>query len=67
MFIHDAVLETLTCGDTQIPASDLRGALNKLKKVDKALDGHGITGFKKQFEVCKTAYYNECIIYMCYL
>ena len=27
-FIHDAVLETLICGDTQIPASDIQRALH---------------------------------------
>ena len=48
-FIHDAVLETLICGDTQIPSSDLHRALGKLKKVDKHTAG--MTGFEKQFQV----------------
>ena len=48
-FIHDAVLETLICGDTQIPASDIRRALDRLKKTDKNFDG--MTGFHKQFQV----------------
>ena len=48
-FIHDAVLETLICGDTQIPSSDLLRALDKLKKVDKHFNGK--TGFEKQFQV----------------
>ena len=30
VFIHDAVLESLTCGDTQIPASGLSGAIKKV-------------------------------------
>ena len=35
VFIHDAVLESLTCGDTQIPASGLSGAIKKLKEKDR--------------------------------
>ena len=50
-FIHDAVLETLICGDTQIPASDIQRALDRLKKADKNFDGPGMTGFHKQFQV----------------
>ena len=50
-FIHDAVLETLICGDTQIPASDVQRALHRLKKADKNFDGPEMTGFHKQFLV----------------
>ena len=37
MFIHDAVLESLVCGNTQIPADDFRTTFEALKqtKVDK--------------------------------
>ena len=35
VFIHDAVLESLTCGDTQILASGLSGAIEKLKEKDE--------------------------------
>ena len=31
MFIHDALLEIVTCGDTQISAADLRATLNKME------------------------------------
>ena len=51
MFIHDAVLESLTCGDTQIPASRLSGAIKKLKEKDRET---GRTGFETQFHVCTT-------------
>ena len=47
--IHDAVLETLTCGDTQIPTSDVRRSLDQLRKADKNFEG--MTGFHKQFQV----------------
>ena len=49
VFIHDAVLESLTCGDTQIPASGLLGAIKKLKEKDSET---GRTGFETQFHVC---------------
>ena len=49
MFIHDAVLESLTCGDTQIPASGLSSAIKKLKEKDRET---GRTGFETQFHVC---------------
>ena len=48
MFIHDAVLESLTCGDTQIPASGLSSAIEKLKEKDSET---GRTGFEMQFHV----------------
>jgi len=34
-FIHDVVLESLICGNTQIPASDLRKAITDMGKRDK--------------------------------
>ena len=49
VFIHDAVLESLTCGNTQIPASGLAGAIEKLKQKDSET---GRTGFETQFHVC---------------
>ena len=51
MFIHDAVLESLTCGDTQILASGLSSAIKKLKEKDSET---GRTGFETQFHVCHT-------------
>ena len=51
VFIHDAVLESLTCGDTQIPASGLSNAIKKLKQKDRET---GKTGFETQFHVSYT-------------
>ena len=51
MFIHDAVLESLTCEDTQIPASGLSGAIEKLKEKNTET---GMTGFETQFHVYHT-------------
>ena len=47
LFIHDAVLEYLTCGDTQISAGDLQRLLKEMKEKTS----YGITGFQNQFSV----------------
>ena len=44
VFIHDALNECITCGDTEVAVGNLRIVLNKLYKDDSA-------GFKKQFQV----------------
>lgn len=48
MFIHDAILEFLTCGDTQIAAANLRMEMNKLTYEDPT---HKCTGYQHQFNV----------------
>ena len=53
VFIHDAVLESLTCGNTQIPASGLTNAIEKLKEKDSET---GRTGFETQFHVWTCLY-----------
>lgn len=52
MFIHDAVLEQLVCGDTQIPTQDFNRALLKLQQTELK-DGVFKTGFALQFDVRK--------------
>ena len=49
IFIHDVVLESVTCGDTQINANDLNSVIMKLKDRDQVT---GKTQFETQFEVC---------------
>ena len=48
MFIHDAILESVTCGDTQIPAINLKASITNMKKKDDQNQPHG---FKYQFKV----------------
>ncbi len=48
MLLHDAVLESLTCGDTQISASNLIIAMNRLGKVQPTLLA---TGYEHEFKV----------------
>ena len=48
MFIHDAILESVTCGDTQITATDLKMTVEKMKRNDNKKQLHG---FHYQFKV----------------
>ena len=48
VFIHDALNELITCGQTDIVASALRTKVNFLSKIVPA---KGITGFQNQFQV----------------
>ena len=48
MFIHDAILETVTCGDTQVNAASLQTALKKMEV--KNQHTHKTT-LQQQFEV----------------
>ncbi|CAI8054886.1 Receptor-type tyrosine-protein phosphatase delta, partial [Geodia barretti] len=47
IFIHDAILESVTCGDTEIEAGDLRKRLAQLKTKDES----GRSGLDLQFAV----------------
>lgn len=51
VFIHNALLELLTCGDTEVAAADIRIAIGKLNR--QAEESSEMTGFQKQFEVFK--------------
>lgn len=59
MFIHDAMLESITCGNTQINVTNLQKVVNKLKQRDEVTN---LTGFEQQLEVCM----QHCII-ICYV
>ncbi len=48
MFIHDAILESVTCGDTQISAGDLRRQIPKMSSV---APGKTISDFQYQFQI----------------
>ena len=47
-FIHDAILKSVTCGDTQIAATNLRVAITKMKMRDAQNQSHG---FHYQFKI----------------
>lgn len=48
MFIHDATLESITCGNTQIVVTNLQKAVNKLKQKDQVTS---LTGFEQELKV----------------
>ncbi len=48
VFIHDAILESVTCGDTQISAGDLRRQIQKMSAV---APGKTTSGFQYQFQI----------------
>ena len=48
MFLHQAVMEALTCGNTEIAPQDLRITMNKLARAQKSSQR---TGFAKEFKV----------------
>ena len=47
-FIHDVILESVTCGDTQINSGDLRFTIAQMRTKQKETCK---TGFEIQFEV----------------
>ena len=47
IFIHDAILEAVTCGDTQINAGDLRKNIHQLSHRDPKIN---LTGYESQFK-----------------
>lgn len=49
MLIHDAVLESLICGNTRVIASSFSKAMDQLYQVNKET---GKSGYETQFEVC---------------
>ena len=51
MFIHDAVLEQLVCGDTQIQAKDLNWTLRRPQQPQRQRDGSIKTDLALQFDV----------------
>jgi len=48
MFIHDGILESITCGNTQVGAADLQRMVTKLRKRDPHTN---LTGYEQQFKV----------------
>ncbi|XP_064386417.1 receptor-type tyrosine-protein phosphatase alpha-like isoform X4 [Halichondria panicea] len=48
VFIHDAILESVTCGDTQICAGDLRRQIQKMSSV---APGKTTSEFQYQFQI----------------
>ena len=50
MFIHDALNELITCGDTEIAAMNIRMRVGGLHKIKPG--GEHVSGFNYQYQVC---------------
>ncbi len=50
VFIHNALDELVTCGDTEIAAVNMRITISKFSRTVKGSEN--ISGFQKLFEVC---------------
>jgi protein tyrosine phosphatase len=48
VFIHDALCELITCGETDIAAPALKVKIQRLSKI---IPGKGISGFQEQFQL----------------
>ena len=48
MFLHDAVLETVICGETEIPTDKYQTKLQELKKIDSST---GCSGLQSHFDL----------------
>ena len=48
VFIHNALAELITCGDTEIAAANMRIVIGKLRRMVPSMS---VTGFQQQFEV----------------
>lgn len=48
IFIHDALLEAVTCGNTEVPARNLYAYIQKLTQIET---GENVTGMELEFKV----------------
>lgn len=51
-FIHEALLEAVGCGNTEVPARSLYTYIQKLAQVEP---GEHVTGMELEFKVCHPA------------
>ncbi len=49
MFIHNALNELMTCGDTEVAAANMRIAIGRLSR--QIEDRSEMSGFQNQYEV----------------
>jgi len=51
IFIHDALLEAVTCGNTEVPARNLYAYIQKLTQIET---GENVTGMELEFKVLES-------------
>lgn len=59
VFIHDAILEACLCGDTTIPASQLRSVYYDMNRLDPQTNSSPI---KEEFRVSKYNLFAKSVI-----
>lgn len=61
IFIHDALLEAVTCGNTEVPARNLYSYIQRLTQIEP---GENVTGMEVEFKVrtnmCTTEEFIRC-------
>ena len=62
MFIHDALDELITCGDTDITVQALKSKIDQMHKI---IPGKGVSGFDSQFQVrgCLLVLNHNCLFF----
>lgn len=55
MFIHDALLEAVLCGQSEVPARALQNTIHALET--PVQDGSAISGMDLEFKVSKTGFF----------
>ena len=58
IFLHDGMLESVTCGDTEISSANLRTAMRRLNRLNPA---DNTTGLHTQFKVKMSNLTSLCI------
>ena len=61
MFLHQAVMEALVGGDTEIAPHDLRITMNKLTRIHKASKK---TGYAREFKVTNNHQTGETVFHL---
>ena len=61
VFIHDAIDELITCGESEIAAANIRITINRLT----AFRFGGMTGFQQQFQVLNFFYSSPLCVCVC--
>lgn len=64
-FIHDALLEAVACGNTEVAARSLYSYIQKLAQVES---GEHVTGMELEFKVQKRQRFSSCPLFLssCY-
>ena len=60
MFLHEAVMVGLACGNTEVSSEDLLLRMNKLARVNKSSNQ---TGYQEEFQVTNSKTPFRCVMF----